>query len=205
MPGYGSLSGFLTEFIDNGNKERQQNYGMLASRSQRANSTSRKKIRVVKNSTANKSPRRKAVAAAVKKAPQRASIRHPKSPSRGKVKVFTDVPGWKDLIKEDNRRHPVSDTSSSIFGAISTLRFTLSVLAVVCIFTLYVGHVYATRSLLSDVHAQRKENLSLRLQYNRTKGVYDAATGPAVIYRRAKTLGLEEKMISGPIVRISQR
>ncbi|GMQ81222.1 MAG: hypothetical protein BMS9Abin05_0653 [Rhodothermia bacterium] len=121
------------------------------------------------------------------------------------MKVFTDVPGWNDLIKEDNRLHPVDDTSNSFFGAISTLRFTLSVLAVASLFTLYVGHVYATQSLLSEVQAERKENLSLRLQYNRTKGVYDAATGPAIIYRRARVLGLEEKMITGPIIRIAKR
>lgn len=178
---------------------------MPASRSKRAKSSTRKKIRVVKSSSVNKSPRRKSTAAAVKKAPQRASVRKSKTPSRGKVKVFTDVPGWNDLIKEDNRRHPVNDTGSSFFGAISTLRFTLGVLAVACIFTLYVGHVYATQSLLSEVQAERKENLSLRLQYNRTKGVYDAATGPAIIYKRAQGLGLEEKMISGPIVRIAKR
>ncbi|MCH8121628.1 MAG: hypothetical protein IH853_00760 [Bacteroidetes bacterium] len=193
------------EFFDSSKAERQLNNGMPASRSGRTKALARKKIRVVKITSATKSVRRNSTFTAVKSAPQRSSVRKMKSTSRGKIRVLTDVPGWNDLIKENNRRLSVDKDRPSFFGAISTLRFTLGVLAMACIFTLYVGHVYATQSLLSEVQAERKENLSLRLQYNRKKGVYDAATGPAVIYKRAQALGLEERMISGPTIRIAKR
>lgn len=182
---------------------------MPASKSGKAKKASPKKIRVVKNTKAAKAPRRKASvktgSKSNKKAPQRTSVRNTRSTPRGKVKVFTDVPGWNDLVKEENKRLVGKKEEGSFFGAISTLRFTLGVLAVACVFTLYVGHVYATQDLLAEVQSERKDNLSLRLEYNRTKGLYDAAIGPAVIHQRARELGLEEKMISGPPVQLAQR
>ena len=182
---------------------------MPASRPRKAKKASPKKIRVVKNNKAAKSPRRKVslktAARATKKAPQRTSVRNTRSTPRGKVRVLTDVPGWNDLVKEENKRLIGKKEEGSFLGAISTVRFTLGVLAIACLFTLYVGHVYATQDLLAEVQSERKENLSLRLEFNRTKGLYDAAVGPVVIHERARALGLEEKMINGPPVRLAQR
>jgi len=176
---------------------------MRASKSLRANKSNRKSVRVVKNKTAAKSPGRKSAKSSVRKAPQRASVKSRATRQRGRIVVRGDVPEWTDLIKAENHRLGTQSESHTFLSAVSTLRFTLVVLAIASIFTLYVGHVYSTQDLLSAVQKERSENLSLRLQYNRTKGVYDAAIGPAIIYERAHALGLEEKMLSGPPVRIS--
>lgn len=176
---------------------------MPVSKSRRANKSNRKSVRIVKSGASVKSPRRKSTNASVRKAPQRASVKSRATKQRGRVVVLGDVPEWSDLIKAKNQHLKTQSESRTFLGAVSTLRFTLVVLAIAGIFTLYVGHVYSTQDLLSEVQTERRENLSLRLQYNRTKGIYDAATGPAVIYERAHALGLEEKMLSGPPVRIS--
>jgi hypothetical protein len=110
----------------------------------------------------------------------------------------SEPPGWEDLIAADNSRLEDGPAEPAFLGTISTLRFVLGVLAVAGVFTLYVGHVYATQDLLADVQRARKENLTLQLQLNRTRGLYHAATGPGIIYERAEELGLEERMISGP-------
>lgn len=82
----------------------------------------------------------------------------------------------------------------------STLRFSLGILAVAALFTLYVGHVQATQDLLDDVYQARKENLALHLELNVLQGEYDTRTGPAVIYERANALGLrEDKETASPI------
>jgi hypothetical protein len=111
---------------------------------------------------------------------------------------------WNELIKAENILRSEKTGEPSFLGAISTLRFTLVVLAIASIFTLYVGHVYATQDLLAETQQARRENLSLRLQYNRTKGLYDAATGPAIIYQRAHALGLEERLVAGPPIRVTR-
>ncbi len=74
-------------------------------------------------------------------------------------------------------------------------------LLAVTMFTLYVGHVQATQDVLADVQELRRENLRLHLRYNRVKGEFDRMTGPEVIYRRAKELGLEEGFAYGPAIR----
>lgn len=38
------------------------------------------------------------------------------------------------------------------------------------------------------------------LEYNRLKGEFDRATSPAVIYERARALGLVEGFTYGPVV-----
>ena len=91
----------------------------------------------------------------------------------------------------------------SFLETISTLRFGMLVLAIAAVFTLYIGHVHATRALLVEVQSLRQENLELHLRYNRLKGEFDRATGPATIYRRAKELGLEEGISYGPTIRLA--
>ncbi len=73
---------------------------------------------------------------------------------------------------------------------ISTAGFAVLVLMVATIFTLYIGHVYATQELLNSLQQAQRENLRLHLQHNELKGRYDEATGPSVIHARAPALGL---------------
>ncbi len=180
---------------------------MPAHNSDREKRASRTRVRVVKSTTASKTTRTRAKKASSRKAPQRASVpKNDKVASQKRVraanKISQDALQWNDLIEAENLLANDKTEDHSFLGAISTLRFTLGVLAIACVFTLYVGHVYATQDLLAEVQQARRDNLSLRLQFNRTKGLYDAATGPAIIYQRAHALGLEERQVSGPPIRI---
>jgi hypothetical protein len=191
------------------------------------------RIRVVKNTTATRiAPKRakkasaKSLSVAVsRETPRRAAVRRAESQPAPKdrkaerktkrekqkkrkaapvIKAGRETLEWSDLIDAENSMLFSSEEAPSFLGAISTLKFALGVLAIAGVFTLYVGHVYATQNALSDLQAARKENLSLRLEYNRTKGLYDAATGPAVIYRRAHALGLAEHTNTGTPIRVTQ-
>lgn len=79
-------------------------------------------------------------------------------------------------------------------------RLLAYVLLAALAFTLYVGHVYATRAALEEVQRLRSEQLQLVLRYNRLRGELDRATSPAVIYERARALGLTEGFTYGPVV-----
>lgn len=83
---------------------------------------------------------------------------------------------------------------------ISTVQFALLLLFVAISITLYVGHVQATQQVLSEMQQARKENLRLHLKLNRLRGDFDRATGPAVVYQRAKEIGLEEGIAYGPTI-----
>ncbi len=76
----------------------------------------------------------------------------------------------------------------------------LYVIGAALLFVAYVWHVYATREALQAVQRLRREQLQLVLEYNRLKGEFDRATSPAVIYERARALGLEEGFTYGPVV-----
>ena len=115
------------------------------------------------------------------------------------------LPGWHDLATGENERHRRRARNVSVLEAISTARFALLIAAVAAVFTVYVGHVHATRDLLSTVTALRQENLRLHLQHNRLKGDFDRATGPSLIYQRAGALGLEEGIAYGPTIRVVER
>ncbi len=113
--------------------------------------------------------------------------------------VYSGLPSWRD-ISAGNERKPAKSRRSKA-KQLSTLRFGLIVLFAVTLFTLYVGHVHATQEALAHVQELRRENLRLHLKYNRVKGEFDRMTGPEVIYRRAKELGLEEGFAYGPAIR----
>jgi hypothetical protein len=91
--------------------------------------------------------------------------------------------------------------SRALMG-ISTLHFVLLVIAASMLFTLYVGHVYATQNLLTDLQDARRDNLELHLRHNRLKAAFDGATSPSVILPRAQALGLEEGLTYGPTLTI---
>ena len=72
-------------------------------------------------------------------------------------------------------------------------------------YILYVGHVQATKRTYSHVQQLQRENLDLNLRYNQLKAELDGATGPKVIYSRAKALGLEEGYAYGPTITIEPK
>ena len=87
--------------------------------------------------------------------------------------------------------------------AVPSLRFGLLTLLACVILTLYVGHVYATQAVLSDLQDARRENERLRLTHQRLQGDVDRMTGPTTIMARAAALGLEEGVAYGPPIRLA--
>ena len=81
-----------------------------------------------------------------------------------------------------------------------TLRFALLMVAVGALFTLYVGHVYATQELAAEVQQLQRENHRLILKHNRLRGEFDRMTAPSVILHRAEVLGLESGSAYGPTI-----
>ena len=124
--------------------------------------------------------------------------RHASRNGRRTVRRET-LPEWSDLHADDPfmRREQTSTLSK-----ISTLKFFLLVGALAAAATLYVGHVQATQNVLAELQQAQKENLQLHLKHNRLKGSFDAQTSPAVIYRRAGTLGLRQGASYGPTITV---
>lgn len=108
---------------------------------------------------------------------------------------------WNDLAT-GNEREAHRPTGSTYIEKVSTVRFGLFLLAVAIVFTLYIGHVQATQEVLAQVQQARRENLNLHLKLNRLKGDFDGATSPAVVYQRARAMGMEEGIAYGPTIEI---
>jgi len=128
-----------------------------------------------------------------------AKVRRAKTRSRAKAestlirrtgKDYVTLPSWRDLDKITNGR--VVQPKSHPFDSISTARIALMILIGAVAVTAYVGHVHATQGTLRQMHQLRTENAALRLEYGSVKGEYDRMTGPAVIRRQARELGLIE-------------
>jgi len=119
--------------------------------------------------------------------------------TRYPVNRHETLPGWDDLISKNERLS--GRDRNTIFDAVPTRRFALIILLIASLFTLYVGHVHATQEVLANVLELRRENLRLHLEYNRLKGEYDRQVGPAIIYQRARRLGLEEGIVYGPTIK----
>jgi hypothetical protein len=114
------------------------------------------------------------------------------APAAPKVEALAD---WGTLGgAQVGRSH--SRVSRALMG-ISTLNFVLLVVAVSLVFTSYVGHVYATQDLLTELHEARRDNLRLHLRHNRLKAAFDASTSPQAVVPRAYELGLVEGL-GGP-------
>ncbi len=103
-------------------------------------------------------------------------------------RAMRTVRGWQELTVIDE-----ISPKPRVLARISTLRFSLVVFAIAAAFTIYIGHVYQSQDLLDEMNLQQQENVRLHLQHNRILAEYNAATGPSVIYRRAQTLGLQDK------------
>jgi len=111
------------------------------------------------------------------------------------------LPGWTDLETPSNSRTP-DPNDETFLQKVSTVRFAAIVLLVAAAFTLYVGHVHATKNLLGQVQEARVENQRLHLKRNRLQGEFARKTSPSVIYERAREMGLEESVTYGPPVSI---
>lgn len=116
------------------------------------------------------------------------------------------LPGWGELAAKGEQTQTTGQArGQSYLERVSTVKFALLILAVAAAFTLYVGHVYATQDLLSEVQRLRKDNERLHMKYNRLKGEFDHRIGPAVIYERARALGLEEDIQYGPTIKVEPK
>ena len=71
------------------------------------------------------------------------------------------------------------------------------VLAVATVFTLYVGHVFATQDLLAEVQGMRNEQLALQMTFDKLEGEYHRVTGPEHVFEAARELGLEDRLLEG--------
>lgn len=116
----------------------------------------------------------------------------------------TALPEWTDLEPRKNKRRSSPSGDESFLERISTVRFALVVLVLAGAFTLYVGHVHATRSLLNEVQELRTTNKRLHLKRNRLQGQFARKTSPSVIYERARDLGLRASVTYGPPITIEE-
>ena len=71
------------------------------------------------------------------------------------------------------------------------------VLAVATVFTLYVGHVFATQDLLAEVQGMRNDQLALQMTFDKLEGEYHRETGPEQVFEAARDLGLEDRLLEG--------
>lgn len=112
------------------------------------------------------------------------------------------LPGWRELSESNDRESQGRRHHWTLVEAIPTFRLAAAILAFGVVTTLYVGHVLATQDLMARAEALRRENLALHLRSNRVKGAFDQASGPTVIYERARALGLTQQIPNGPIIEL---
>lgn len=140
--------------------------------------------------------------------------------SARKARRGATLPGWADLdavpgvaaragrsaagLKKAERladrkadRPMPRPTRLRAFDAVPSLRFGLLVLLACVVGTLFVAHVYATRSTLADLQDARRDNERLRLAGQRLRGDFDRMTGPDAVMPRAAALGYEEGIAYG--------
>jgi len=67
---------------------------------------------------------------------------------------------------------------------------------------LYIAHIFYTQELLREVNQLRTTYENARVDHTDTRLTYERMTGPADVYRNAKTLGLTD---GGPADRIINR
>lgn len=111
------------------------------------------------------------------------------------------LPSWNDLADSHVIQQNARPEVDHWFGAISTARFVVIILALATVFTLYVGHVFATQDLLTEVQQLRNEQLALQMTQDKLEGELHHVTGPEEIFAAAGELGLSDRVHRGtPIV-----
>ncbi|NNF04149.1 MAG: hypothetical protein HKN17_06760 [Rhodothermales bacterium] len=165
-----------------------------------------KKKRTSRSASGRKTAAKKKTATKARPAKKTATAaRKPKHVSAGASGDGADVrgvtPGWNDLLTDNSARTASLKTPEGRLAAMSTAKVALVILAVAGLFTLYVGHIYATQDLLADVQRLRTENIELDLQRNQLSSAWDRTTAPAVISDRAGQMGFRESVPLGePII-----
>jgi hypothetical protein len=118
-----------------------------------------------------------------------------------KAAPVAKLPAWSDLsAKTANVKRETRSAKPGLVDGVPTLRFAVLLVAACALFTLYVGHVYATQDLVAEVQQLQKEKLRLVLKHNRLRGEFDRMTAPSVILDRAAALGLEPGSQYGPTI-----
>lgn len=110
------------------------------------------------------------------------------------------IPGWEALSKAAPQRK--KPDASATQPTVTTARFALWLTGLALSATLYVGHVHATQQLYESLHALKKNNLRLHLTLDQLRGELDRSAGPAVLYPKARRLGLKEGYGFGPTIRL---
>ena len=121
--------------------------------------------------------------------------------SSAKAVPVAKLPAWSDLsASKANVKRETRAAKPGLVDGVPTLRFAVLLVAACALFTLYVGHVYATQELVAEVQQLQKEKLRLVLKHNRLRGEFDRMTAPSVILDRAAALGLEPSSQYGPMI-----
>lgn len=146
---------------------------------------------------------RKAPARAAK---SRAATRPmPRRSAKARPASAFSLPAWSDLsAKKSNAVRQKREAKPGLVDGVPTFRFAVLLVLTCALFTLYVGHVYATQELAAEVQQLQKEKLRLVLKHNRLRGEFDRMTAPSVILDRAADLGLEPGTEYGPTILVGQ-
>ena len=145
-----------------------------------------------------------------------------------KARLGTALPGWADLdgtpagvagrdgraaagqrkavqLADRKAGRPMLAAAARLrpFDVVPSLRFGLLVVLACVIGTVFVAHVYATRSTLAGLQDARRENVRLRLAGQRLRGEFDHLTGPDAVMPRATALGLVEGVAYGVPVELT--
>ena len=167
----------------------------------RAKTTRRRRPKKAKPAepTKNAARRKKRTKVRKKQHSSQTQTTNPTQAAKG-ARTGNDLPNWRDLATS-NERTPSRSRLGAHIDQVSTVRFGLLLLAVAAVFTLYIGQVYATQDMLVELQQARRANLQLHLKRNQLKADFDQATGPVVVYQRARAAGLEEGIDYGPTIR----
>ncbi|HLA63154.1 MAG TPA: hypothetical protein VK610_01915 [Rhodothermales bacterium] len=149
-------------------------------------------------------PRKKVVAKPTKPATHTAATREarrraahvptPRVPTSRRLPTWSDLDGGADV--------PMARRAPGVLDSVPSLRLAAWTLVAAALATLYVGHVYATRTTLAELQQARRENMRLHLTHERLRGSYDHMTGPSFVLDRASALGLEEGAAYAPPIRL---
>lgn len=166
--------------------------------------TTRKDVKFVKGSTtSSKRAPKKAVRGAVSHSDATPTPKKRKTKQKGASRTERKTVGWNDLVSSNDLKKSAYSEADSFLNTLSTARFAAILLSVLTLFTLYVGHVLSTQSLLNNVQTMRRENQTLTLRLNQLRSFEDAVTGPTTIFDRARDLGLYERMFEGHPIEVS--
>jgi hypothetical protein len=132
--------------------------------------------------------------------PKRAAPR--RAPATAPAPVVVEQPNtWSELAGAPGGRK--RERPPGMVDAVPTLRFALLLALACAALTLYVGHLYASQTLVDEVQELRRENLRLVMQQNRLRGEFDRMTAPSVILNRAEAIGLHGSGDYAPVIIIT--